>query len=145
MILEKLVEQGLQPLSFEVHSDPEWSMMIFKPDEIYVKGESGLRHDPVYEICQPALVVVNTAGEICYWWSWSKLQAGAFHDGTVPNEKSEANPFGNTHDVRWRPVPASLLALLKSGASDFSSLRIENIGFPDGQDHQNVKALNPKL
>ena len=43
-----------------------------------------------------------------YWWSWNKLQAGVLNeeDKVLPNgRRAEDNPDGNTHDVRWRPVP----------------------------------------
>ena len=59
---------------------------------------------------QPALVVLDDRGKVIYWWSWKKLNAGILcKDGVLPNGRGPGNPTGNTHDVRWRPVPADLL------------------------------------
>ena len=50
----------------------------------------------------------RSRSEVVYWWSWNKLAAGVLNeeDKVLPNgRRAEDNPDGNTHDVRWRPVP----------------------------------------
>ncbi len=44
---------------------------------------------------------VDQHGEVVYWWSWTKMQAGVqAEDGVLPNgRRAEDNPDGNTHDV----------------------------------------------
>ena len=90
---------------------------------------------------QPALVVADSHGRVVYWWSWSRLRSGRIAaDNILPNERRSAdNADGNTHDVRWRPVPADLLARLTGVGGELVDLRVENLGFPDRADHVNVK------
>ena len=170
-IRQRLSRYGLPPLRFAVHSDPQWRLMACEPrGQIYIPNPShpfllkaGAFDEP-YTMCQPALVVLDDARpapRVRYWWSWNKLQAGAINDdGVLPNARREGNADGNTHDVRFRPVPADLLhrlaAAVDDGGSggggggggagsgvghgpDLEGLRVENLGFPDGADHVNVK------
>ena len=98
---EQMCKSGLAPLSYEVHSDPEHALTLEPQDEMYVREplpdmliEMGF--DP-YKMFQPALLVVSPAGEVLWWWSWKKMQAGPKIDGAtaVPGQA-----YGNTHDVR---------------------------------------------
>ena len=91
-------------------------------------------------MCQPALVILDSSGEVVYWWSWSRLASGVLaEDGIIPNAKRGTdNVDGNTHDVRWRPVPQDILDKLTCGM-DLSTIRVENLGFPHGRDHINTK------
>lgn len=157
----RLTNHGLPELEFPVHSDPSWNLMSFMPkEEIYVVGggpdpnksgppaavKSGYC-DP-YKMVQPALVIADKQGNVRTWWSWNKLQSGKLFpaednfNGGVPNQRTAENPTGNTHDVRWRPVPADILANLKKGVPD-AVPKVENIGFPNKKDHDNPLGLNP--
>mmetsp|Transcript_4770 Transcript_4770/g.9796 ORF Transcript_4770/g.9796 Transcript_4770/m.9796 type:complete len:176 (-) Transcript_4770:105-632(-) len=146
MLRTKLISYGLPDLSFPVYSDPSWSLMMLEPkDRIYVENRShpfllkAGAFDEAYRMVQPALVVLDSTGKVVYWWSWNKLKAGTItEDGVLPNGRHEDNPDGNTHDVRWRPVPEDLLLKLSQG-SDLEDLRVENIGFPNKKDHASVK------
>lgn len=118
-----------------MHSDPRLSLCHFEPQErIYVVNEPTHRPiqarmvDPHSSMVQPAVVVVDRAGRVRYWWSWNRLQEGAVHaDGVLPNAPSARNPTGNTHDVRWRPVPDDLLRRLRDGR-DLDQVRVDNVG-----------------
>ena len=142
---QRLSRYGLPELRFPVISDPSWSLMTLEPREIYVECPShpfllkaGAFDEP-YRMCQPALAVVDSGGSVEYWWSWSKLREGVVNeDGILPNGRRADNPDGNTHDVRWRLVPADLLRRL-AGGGDLQALQVDNLGFPDGADHVNVK------
>ena len=147
MIREKMKAFGLEPeLKYPVHSDPSWSLMtpLDPRNEIFVDlpnhpflYNKGL-FDEEYIMVQPALVIVDTQGKIVYWWSWKKLDAGAINDdGVLPNALSDENPTGNSHDVRWRPLPSDILRALTDGKEDFESIVVGNVGFPDGLDHVN--------
>lgn len=64
----------------------------------------------------------------------------------VPNSLTPQNPTGNTHDVRWKPMPADILRALKANTPD--DILVDNIGFPAGrmrtlEDHKNAIGLNP--
>jgi len=145
----KLKAHGLPTLNFPIHSDPHWTLMEHEPqDLIYVQNPSHpflleakqIPHS--YRMVQPAMVVVDRQGRVEYWWSWKKLTSGILSsDGVLPNERRADNPDGNTHDVRWRPVPAHLLQLLTTPRADLETLRVENLGFPTGKDHVRVKKL----
>ena len=66
-----------------------------------------------------------------YWWSWKQLGIGTTNDdGVLPNALSEENPTGNSHDVRFRPLPHDILRALTDGNNDFESIRVGNVGFP---------------
>merc|ERR1712167_345630 len=111
--------------------------MVLEPRElIYVENpshpfllEAGQFKEP-YRMCQPAMVIVDSSSVVRYWWSWSILKAGVLsEDGVLPNGRRDSdNPDGNTHDVRWRPVPEDILQQLTSG--DPKKIRVENVGFP---------------
>eukprot|EP01052_Picozoa_sp_SAG31_P042982 SAG31_NODE_7009_length_1820_cov_6.134224_2_plen_244_part_00 len=152
---ERLLEKKLAPLSFELHSDPEHALMLEPKAEMYVCEpmppklvEMGL---PEYEMYQPALLVVSPAGEVLWWWSWKKLQAGPLIEGAaaVPGAG-----YGNSRDVRWRPQPSVLLPILASSDEKDLGERLEaelkkvvdNVGFPGGDDmtdHVNVAKVVP--
>lgn len=146
-IRDKLTKYGLPTLQFPVHSDPSWSMMTLEPrGGIYVPNPShpfllkGGAFKEAYTMVQPALVIVDSKGKVIYWWSWNKLQAGQLNLDTLPNGRREDNLDGNTHDVRWRPVPEDMLLKLTQGqGGDLEDIRVDNLGFPDGKDHVNVK------
>ena len=146
-IRNKLTKFGLPDLKFHVHSDPSWSMMTLEPqDGIYVPNPShpfllkgGAFKEP-YKMVQPALAIVDQKGEVVYWGSWNKLQSGQLNPDTLPNGRREDNPDGNTHDVRWRPVPEDMLLKLTEGGN-LEEIRVDNLGFPDGKDHVNVKKV----
>lgn len=156
-----MTRAGLDKLTFPVHSDPSWSLMTLKPKDIYVNNPSpaGIKTKkdgsptgrPDYRMVQPAVVIVDGNGGVRFWWSWNKLQDGPifkFPNGKImkmlPNGKSAKNPTGNTHDVRWRPVPSDILARIKSGAADLGQIVVDNIGGPNGKDHKNPMGLNFK-
>lgn len=146
-IRNRLTKYGLPELKFPIYSDPSWSLMALEQkDEIFMENPShpfllkAGAFDEEYKMVQPALVIIDRAGKIVYWWSWKKLRAGIVsEDGVLPNARSKGNLDGNTHDVRWRPVPMDLLSRLITPGSDLETLRVENLGFPVGKDHQNVK------
>jgi len=149
LLKQKLSANGLPDITFKIFSDPSWSLMTLEPrEQIFVENpshpfllEAGQFESP-YRMCQPALVIVNNKGEVIYWWSWTKLRKGSLaEDGVLPNARDDVkNTDGNTHDVRWRPVPEDILLKLTEGG-DLSQLRVENQGFPAGKDHLNVKKL----
>lgn len=147
-IRRKLIANGLEDLKFPVYSDPTWSLMTLEPREkIYVENPSheflleAKQFDEPYRMVQPALAILDNKGEVIYWWSWSKLQAGVVNeeDQILPNSvHEEGNHTGNTHDVRWRPVPDDILLKLTQGGN-LDDIRVDNLGFPDGKDHLNSK------
>lgn len=145
-IKHKLMANGLPEIKLPIYSDPSWSLMTIEPrQEIYVENHShpflleAKQIEDQYRMVQPAIVVLDSTGSVVYWWSWNALKGGVLaEDGILPNCREKDNPDGNTHDVRWRPVPEDLLLKLTEGR-DLSQLRIENLGFPSGKDHVNVK------
>lgn len=147
-IRRKLIANGVPHMKVPLFSDPSWSLMTLEPrDKIYVESPShpfllkAKQFNQPYRMVQPALVVLDQAGQVLYWWSWNALRAGVLaEDGVLPNAFHEDNVHGNTHDVRWRPVPEDLLRILSEGG-DLRQLRVENLGFPDGKDHVNVKQV----
>ena len=102
---------------------------------------------------EPALVVLDQAANVLYRWSWHSLEPGKLSEGegaaytakfgeTQPNARTDENPTGNSHDVRWRPRVADLLARLQRGGRDLDQLEVASVGFPVGdtfQDHTNVQ------
>ena len=78
MIREKMEAHGLPRLDFAVVSDPSWSMMVLEPrEQIFMENPShtDLQNaeffDQEYRMVQPALAVVDSSGEVVYWWSWN--------------------------------------------------------------------------
>ena len=121
MIREKMEAHGLPRLDFAVVSDPSWSMMVLEPrEQIFMENPSHTDlqkaefFDQEYRMVQPALVVVDSHGDVVYWWSWNKLASGRIaEDELLPNRKTEDNPTGNTHDVRFRVNTDDLLRKLQ--------------------------------
>jgi len=146
IIKRKLIANGLPDVKLPIYSDPSWSLMTLEPrSEIYVENHShpflleAKQIEEHYRMVQPAMVVLDSNGSVIYWWSWKALKAGVLaEDGILPNRRQDDNIDGNTHDVRWRPVPEDLLLKLTEGGQ-LSQLRVENMGFPTGKDHVNVK------
>lgn len=160
VIRERMERNGLEKLAYPVHSDPDWSLMTLKPKEMYVEDPSpeGIKKNPKdgtptgrpdYRMVQPAVAIVDREGVVRFWWSWNKLQDGGIFklpNGKVmqhPNARSAKNPTGNTHDVRWRPLPKDILARIKAG-SDLGQIAIDNIGAPNKKDHKHPVGLNFK-
>jgi len=149
-ICSKLLAAGLPEMKVPVFSDPSWSLMTLEPqDGIYVENPAhgfllkmGAFNEP-YRMVQPAMVVVDGEGRVVYWWSWNTLPSGAqAEDGVLPNGwNAESNKDGNSHDVRFRPVPDDLLRILSEGGDleKLQKLRVENLGFPNEKDHANTK------
>ena len=121
MIREKMEAHGLPRLDFAVVSDPSWSMMVLEPRaQIFMENPSHTDlqkaefFDQEYRMVQPALAVVDSHGDVAYWWSWNKLASGRIaEDELLPNRKTEDNPTGNTHDVRFRVNTDDLLRKLQ--------------------------------
>ena len=121
MIREKMEAHGLPHLDFPVVSDPSWSMMVLEPRaQIFMENPSHTDlqkaefFDQEYRMVQPALAVVDSSGDVVYWWSWNKLASGRIaEDELLPNRKTEDNPTGNTHDVRFRVNTDDLLHKLQ--------------------------------
>ena len=156
-VLKRLAERGLRPgctrrVTQPLHSDPEWKLMVVEPkDEVYIGSpiapallEKGYE---MYTRVEPALVVLDQAANVLYRWSWHSLEPGKLSEGegaaytakfgeTQPNARTDENPTGNSHDVRWRPVAADLLARLQRGGDDLDELQVASVGFPAGENFE---------
>jgi hypothetical protein len=154
-VVKRLKERGLK-VTQALHSSPDWSLMCIEPKEQIYFGcpispkleEMGYE---AYTRVEPALVVIDAAGDVVYRWSWHALAPDRLSEteypsyrerwgDTHPNAKTEENPTGNSHDVRWRPKVADLLARLQRGGRDLG-VEVASVGFPSGEafeDHTQV-------
>lgn len=138
-VMERLLARGVADLEFPVVSDP--NMRLCEDDGIFTKflkpaseynrltQYEGDRSDYVdYWMVQPALVTVDTNGNVVNWWSWKAM--GLTSDwavaGADPGRETVPHPCSGkpVKLVTLRPVPEDLPAAI----SERRCVRVEQIG-----------------
>lgn len=138
-VKERLLARGVADLKFPVVSDPD--MRLCEDDGIFAKflkpaseynGQTqyeGDRSDYVdYWMVQPALVTVDTNGDVVNWWSWKAM--GLTVDwaaaGADPSRETVPHPCSGkpVKLVTLRPVPEDLPAAISEGRC----VRVEQVG-----------------
>lgn len=132
-VVARLSKRGCASMPFPVLSDPEHKLCAADADDFYVIKEghdvSTLHPDYVgviYDMVQPALVVVNRAGQVVQRWSWATMDPRP-----EPNGKNVLVDGKSMLVVQVRPQTADIMPSVveKRAVRLGASMRVPGIIF----------------